>query len=113
MVHSQVVRLGLSLPALALRHRHHHADQNHGQQNQENEPGDLPGAPRPFAGNLAGAAIHENLEQLLLVAIMRHPDRQQQVLEGDAEILRLLVRDALVVAADVAVNEPDDFGLHD
>ena len=99
-------------PSGSLRLRHDHTEENHDREDQQDEPNDLPDAPWPFAGDLARAAIHEDVEQPLLVTVVGHPDGQKQMFEGDREILRLLVGDSLVVAADVAVNEPDDLRLH-
>ena len=68
---------------------HHREDQRHHRQDDEHERTDLPPALRPLAGHLPGAAVDQDLEQLLVVAVVRHPHRQQAVLERDAEVPRL------------------------
>jgi hypothetical protein len=114
MAGSKVSGAGLRISGFSSPcHRHHHTDEENCGEDEQNQPDDLPHAPWPFAGDLAGSAVHQNVKQLVLVAVMGDPDRQEQVLEGDRQVLRLLGGNPLVVAADVAVDEPDNLGFHE
>jgi hypothetical protein len=48
-----------------------------------------------------------------VVAVARQPDRQQQVLERHAEVLRIHLVEPLMVAADVLAAELPDRPVHD
>lgn len=48
-----------------------------------------------------------------MVVVVRHPHRQQAVLEGDAEVPGVGRLDPLVVAADVAADQVVDRRLHE
>src|SRR5437868_6077105 len=79
-------------------------EEQDGQKDAKHEPGDLPGAPRPFADDLPGAAVDQDLKDRIAVAVGGDPGRQQRVLERDPRVLRLLVIDPLVVSADVLAD---------
>jgi hypothetical protein len=99
-------------PALALNRHHEGDDRADDQHDERDQPEDLPEAVRPLSGHLPGAPVDEDLEQLLAVAVVRDPHRQQAVLERDAEVSRVGHLDPLVVASDVPADQVVDRGLH-
>src|SRR5207248_2698460 len=114
---SDVCSSDLTGPAVLRPTALHCREQQHrehdGEKDERHQTGDLPPAPRPLAGDLPRSTVDQDVEQLLPVAVIRHPDGQQQVLERDRLVARLLGLDALVVAADVAIDETDDLRVHD
>jgi len=95
----------------------HLREQQHRQRDRQNDAedqqSDLQPTVRPVAQDLAGAAVDEDAIRLLLVAVVRQPHRQQDVLERDADVPRLHALEPLVVAADVLLAQPADRLVHD
>jgi len=54
--------------------------------------------------DLAGAAVYQNLKELVVVAIRAGVNRKQQVFESDVVITGLRTVDPLFVTADVIPN---------
>ena len=62
---------------------------------------------------LTGARVHQYLIDLGLKPVRADPDRQQQMLEGDARVSRCNLMHALLVAANILPRIAFNLGRHD
>src|SRR5215204_2495524 len=86
------------------------AEDDEDDEDEEGEEEYLPDAVGALALHLAGAAVDDDLVDLVVEAVGADVDGEQEVLEGDGRVLRRDVRDALLVAADVAAHVRVDDG---
>lgn len=84
-----------------------------GREDAHDQQRDLHPAIRPIAQHRAGLAVNHYPERPVPIPIAGQPHRQEHVLEGHADVLRLHAIEPLMVAANLPAAELPDDAVHD